>query len=109
MQFVKPMLFQEAVDKLGARSLIGSQISSSEWADVPLALRERAFFSSTIESFRFLQRARDSIGDFLSNARETLENGEVVLKTGGRAQFVKEMSAWAIGEGMGPLDPELAG
>jgi glycerol-3-phosphate dehydrogenase len=31
-----------AVEKLGARTPIGSILSSAEWADVPLALRERA-------------------------------------------------------------------
>ena len=44
MQFVKPMLFQEAVDKLGKKAPIASSLNSSEWADVPGAIRERAFW-----------------------------------------------------------------
>jgi hypothetical protein len=109
MQFVKPMPFVEAVDKLGLRSPIGSTLSSSEWRDVPVALRERAFFSSRVESVRFLQRGRDSLADFLQGARETLPTGEIALKTGSRQEFVKQLQQFALEEGMGPLDPKDAG
>ena len=100
MQFVKPIPFQEAIDKLGERSIIGSKLTSAEWSDVPLALRERAFFSSTIESVRFLQRGRDGIMDFLTGNKETLENGQPALKTGSRAQFVKDMQQFLTAEGV---------
>lgn len=103
------MLFQEAVDKLGDRTSIGSDLSSGEWADVPLALRERAFFSSRVESVRFLDRSKGLIGDFLEKTVETLPNGDTVLKTGGRARFVEDARRFALGEGMGPLDPKDAG
>jgi hypothetical protein len=91
MQFVLGMPFDEAVQKLGSKSLIGSKLRSDEWKDVPVQLRERAFFSSRVESTRFLQRARNGIADFLQSNRETLPNGESVLKTGSRAQFVDQM------------------
>lgn len=100
MQFVQPIPFTEAVDKLGRKELVGSKLDASEWADVPVALRERAFFSSTVESVRFLQRARDSIGDFLQENRETLPNGKVALKTGGRAAFVDQMKEFLASEGV---------
>ncbi len=109
MQFVQPLPYTEALQKLGARSPIGSLLNSEQWKTVPLALRERAFFSSTIENIRFLQRARDAIADFLSGARETLPTGEVALATGSRSEFVKQMSQFAIAEGMGPLDPSQKG
>lgn len=109
MQFITPLPFQEAIDKLGAKSLIGSTLTSEQWSRVPIALRERAFFSSQIESVRFLQRARDSIADFLSSAREevTLPDGTktTMLKTGSRQAFIKQQQDFAIAEGMGPLDP----
>ncbi|HOQ48168.1 MAG TPA: hypothetical protein PK157_22870, partial [Bryobacteraceae bacterium] len=99
----------EALDKLGRRSPIGSRLSSSEWADVPVALRERAFFSSRVESARFLQRASDAIADFLLGKRITLPNGQTVLATGGRAQFIEQMREFALREGMGALDPKHKG
>jgi len=109
MQFVQPMPFREAVEKLGERSPIGSAMVSSEWADVPVALRERAMFSSQVESIRFLQRSKDFMGDFLDGARETLPDGETMLKAGSRAQFVEELRAFALKEGMGPLEGEEGG
>lgn len=105
MQFVKPIPFAEAIEKLGSKSSIGSDLSSSQWHDVPVGLRERAFFSSRIESIRFLDRTKGWLGDFLEKNVETLPNGEVALKMGGRAQFVETAREFAISEGMGPLSP----
>jgi hypothetical protein len=109
MQFVQPMPFTEAVEKIGARAPIGSQMMSAEWQDVPVALRERAFFSSQVENARFLQRARDKITDFMTGARETLPDGQTMLKTGSRAAFVEQMRAFALSEGMGPIEEGMAG
>lgn len=105
MQFVKPITFAEAQDALGSRHPVTSTLNSAQWRDVPVALRQRAQFSSEVENVRFLQRAQDFFGDFLSGAREP--NG--ALKAGGRAQFVKELSKFAEAEGMGPLDPRDRG
>lgn len=104
MQFVKPTPYREAIDKLGSRSPIGSKLSSSGWADVPVALRERAQFSSRVESVRFLQRVQDGILDFISGNTETLPNGMTAFRTGGRAQFIEQMRQMAMREGLGPLD-----
>ena len=38
--------FAEALAKLSSRTPQAADLSSSQWADVPLALRERAFFSA---------------------------------------------------------------
>jgi hypothetical protein len=107
MQLVQPLPFDEAVDKLGRKSLIGSQLSSSEWRDVPVALRERAFFSSQVESARVLQRARDTIADFLQSNVEKLPSGETALATGGRASFVKNLQDFLRGEGIDRTDGGL--
>lgn len=100
MQLITGLPFDEAVAKLGSKSLIVSALKSSEWADVPVALRERAFFSSQVESARFLQRARDGIADFLQSNRETLPDGQTLLKTGSRAAFVDQMKAFLEKEGV---------
>jgi len=109
MQFVKPMPFEEAVSFLGNRSAIGSQMTSAEWQDVPVALKVRAEFSSEVESVRFLQRSRDWLGDFLSANRETLPDGQTALAVGSRAKFVELAREFAVAQGMGPLDPADAG
>ena len=91
MQFVKPMPFVEALDKLGAQSPITAALSSSEWADLPVELRENAFFSANVESMRFLQNAQDSLTDFLAGNIKTLDDGQTLLATGSRAAFVDQM------------------
>ncbi|MFO1461232.1 MAG: hypothetical protein U1G08_17750 [Verrucomicrobiota bacterium] len=113
MQLVKPAPFKEALQKLGQRTPIAADLGSAEWAQVPVALRERAMFSAHVESLKFLQRVRDSLGDFLGASRELLPtpDGGVTdaLKMGSRAQFIDRMRELAISEGMGPLEPEDAG
>lgn len=100
MQLVQPTPFPEAVNKIGGKSLIGSKLKSREWADVPVALRERAFFSSQVESLRFLQRARDTIADFQQMSREEVAPGVFALKTGSRSQFVDLMQSFLAREGI---------
>ena len=100
MEFTKPIPYTEALEKIGQRSIVGSQLSSAEWRDVPVGLRERAFFSSRVESVQFLQRAKDGITEFMSKSVETLDNGQTALATGGRADFVKQMTEFLKGEGI---------
>ncbi len=85
------MPFAEAIEKLGAKSPVGAALSSSEWSDLPVELRENAFFSANVESLRFLQSAQDSINDFLSGNVKTLDDGQTLLATGSRAAFVDQM------------------
>jgi hypothetical protein len=109
MQFVRPRPFEAAVDLVGARTPIGSAMTSAEWQDVPVALRLRAFFSSEVENVRFLQRGRDLIDDFLSGVLEEIEPGVTMLKLGSRAEFIDQMREFAIAEGMGPFDDATKG
>ena len=100
MEFIAPLPFEEALQKLGDQSIIGSTFDSSEWSDLPLELRENAFFSSRVESARFLQRAQDALKDFLSGARTTLPDGQTMLTTGSRAAFVSQMQDFLAKEGV---------
>jgi hypothetical protein len=105
------MLFQEAVAKIGGKSVVGSALTSMQWSGMPGGLRDRAFFSATIESLRFLQRAQGMITDYTSGKR--VESGKIdaegkpimMLAAGSRQQFVRDMNEFAVREGMGPLDP----
>jgi hypothetical protein len=113
VELVKPQLFTEAIHKLGQRTPIGSQLTSAQWQQVPVALRERAFFSSQVENVNFLRDMRGFLDDFLAGARETitLPSGKTVtkLKVGSRADFVKLAREAAIRYGVGPVDPEDKG
>lgn len=109
MQFVDPISWDDALHMIGDKSPIGAALSSSEWSDVPVALRQRAMFSANLENVRFLQRAQDGLGDFLAASKKTTDDGETMLKTGSRSAFIDQMREFALKEGMGPLDPEDAG
>ncbi len=109
MDFVYGQTFEEALRKLGERSPVGSILRSADWSRVPTAIRERSFFSATVEDVRFLQRAQKFLEDFIAQTRLTNENGESYLKAGGRAQFIEELQKFALREGMGSLDPEIKG
>ncbi len=100
MEFIAPIPFAEAVKKLGSQSVVGSTFSSSEWRDVPLELRDNAFFSSRIESAQFLQRAQDALGDFIAGNRQTLDDGQTMLATGSRAAFVSQMQDFLTRNGV---------
>lgn len=100
------MPYQEAIEKFGLRSVIRTFLTTWYWQNVvPVWLRERAFFSATIESARFLDRAQNFLIDFLKRTTARNAAGELYLKAGGRAQFIEELQKLAIREGMGPLDP----
>jgi len=104
MQFVKPIRYEDAIDKLGRKSIVGSMFSSSEWSDVPVQLRDEAFFISRMQSARVLQRGRDGIMDYLAENVETVPNGEKVLKTGSRQAFVDQMQRFMAAEGIERTD-----
>lgn len=106
----QPTEWSEGVKKLRQKTEVASVLDSEAWQSVPDGLRDRAYFSARITSARFLERAKAMTQNFLDSARETvvLEDGTETtkLKTGGRADFVKQMQDWAVEEGMGdPLPP----
>jgi hypothetical protein len=58
--------FKEALGKLAWRLPVGADLSSSEWADVPLALRERALFSARVTNAGYVQDIMDRVGKILN-------------------------------------------
>ncbi|MBA3960859.1 MAG: hypothetical protein H0X40_03025 [Chthoniobacterales bacterium] len=109
MELVAGITFDEALQKLGERSPVGSILNSAEWSRVPVALRERAFFSASVESTRWLQSRLDFLNDNLANTTALNDNGERYFVAGGRAQFIKDAQLDAVRSGLGPLDPNDAG
>lgn len=82
-------------------------MSSSEWADLPVDLRENAFFSAYVEDLRFLQAMQDSITDYLAGNVKTLADGQTLLATGSRAAFVDQMQRYLAAAGVKRTDGGL--
>jgi hypothetical protein len=80
--------FKEALAKLRQRTPIGADLSSSQWADVPLALRERAFFSARVTNTGYAQQLKDLAESILNPVQErradrvTPQNPEGFVTTG---------------------------
>lgn len=102
MPLTEPVPFREALSTVAKKMPKGAPWRSDRWAQEETAVRERAFFSATIESIRFLQRARDFILDFLSRTTKSTPGG-IALKADGRSRFVRDMAQFAIREGLGPV------
>jgi len=101
MQFPTPLPFSEAIEKLLTRGIVPSGMDSTQWLGIALALRERAFFSSRVESARVLQGMRDYCEEYLKATR--MKNGGLLAQ--GRSEFVADMRELAIREGLGKIDP----
>lgn len=99
MEFIAPLPYDEAVQKLGDQSVVGSTFTSSEWSDLPVELRDNAFFSSRVESARVLQRAKDLLADYLAGNTVMADNGQPMLSAGSRAAFVAQMQDFLAKEG----------
>jgi hypothetical protein len=89
---------QEAVAKLGERSVVARKLTSFEWSKVPLALRERAQFSARVGSARFLQAVQDKINLRLKLEKERLANGKEAFVD--RSSFIADMRALAQEENL---------
>lgn len=88
----------EAVKKLGARTPIASVLRSDEWAEMPVALRERAQFSAGVESARFLQTVQDKLLHVVQLQREKVARGEAFVN---RDSFIADARQIARSEGIG--------
>lgn len=95
--------FESAVEKLSAKTPIGSILKTVEWSLLPLELRESAFFSATIESGKFLEEAQSRILAAVAHARDG--SGGLV----DRSVFVAELRKLGTELGLRAKDPDLVG
>lgn len=94
-----------AIEFLRKRIPKGSPWNTAQWNLQAPHIRARSFFSATVENVRFLERAQGLIDDYLSQFREDVisPDGKTrtkALKTGSRADFVKQMRRFMVEEGM---------
>jgi len=104
MTFTKATPFQEAVDKLGSRSVLGSRLRTAEWQEVETGLTDRAFFSAGVEDVRFLENAKNFLDDVLTGARKNNAQGQSYISMD-RSKFVKQLQDYANQNNIGPLGP----
>ena len=106
---IKPLKFIEAIRRLGKKKPIAKKLSSKQWAAMPTAIKERAYFTSNVESMKFLNKSKKMLTDYLSGAREmvTTPDGRRVsaLKKTGRADFIYKMQKLAKETGLGNILP----
>ena len=97
----KPTVYQEALNRLSGKTPVAVALASAEWATMPEEIREAAFFVANVESASMLSQLQRGLESFLAQTRERTADGSTALKVGGRADFVKRMQDWMIGNGMG--------
>jgi len=91
----KLMVFDEALKQLKNKISVGSSNKTSDWRSVPLAIRQRAFFSAGLESERVAESMRSYLETYLA-AEGSMS----------RADFVAEMRRLVIKEGIGKMLPD---
>lgn len=73
----------QAISRLAGKTVVTSPWRTAEWAEIPLALRDRAFFSAGVESVAVLARARQLLDEWAA-----LNPGQAFRD---RSKFVAEM------------------
>ena len=107
IDFTTSQPLKGAVASLSARTPVGSAMRSAEWSAVPVAIRRRTFWISTVESERILAIAQAKIAQRLNLARsEMADGGEGVVMD--RSRFIAEMQDELESVGYKP-DPAFKG
>lgn len=79
----------DAIAKLDRRTPVAKALTSAEWAEVPLALRDRAFFSATVSNAQVLSEAKRRLSDSVALRTETLPNGKTAFVD--RSSFIGDL------------------
>jgi len=103
-----PMSFQDAIGFLLEKEQLPAEWDAATWQSQEPDFRRRAFFTSRVESARFVDRLQGLLFDYMAKVRDevTLPNGEktTVLRVGDRSDFVKQMREFMIEEGMADFE-----
>lgn len=96
---IRPMEFTEAVERTRGRLPTGSALDTAGWAEVPLAIRERAFFTARMEDARIAAGLQERVlqgatkGEFVAKARQFLASNGIPAAT--RQGDVRQMASTA--------------
>ena len=95
---LQPTPIAEAVAKMEARSPVASVLRSAEWAEIPVALRESAFFSAGVDWADFLVQGQTKILAALAQRKEQVARGNAFVD---RSSFIGDMRRLVISRGKG--------
>lgn len=96
---VKIAPLADAIKRMSAKTPIGAALKTKDWAPVPLALRERAFFSATVENVRALATMQDKLLKRAALVREQAAHGEAYV---GAGSFIADLKKVLKEEGIMP-------
>lgn len=86
MDVTTPMPFDAAVARFRSKNPVASPLRTREWQEMALAMKERAFFSSTVTSIQTLSQLSSKIDESLSLGSR--EAGRAFMD---RSRFIAEM------------------
>lgn len=97
--------FLDALRALLRRKAAPSTFKSADWQAVGPAIRQRSFFSATINSAKVLNRMRNMLLDWQAGTTETVTNPttgaeETVYKVNGLAEFRERAGTLLVSEGL---------
>jgi hypothetical protein len=90
IDFTTPVPLEDAVRSLGAKTPLGRALSSAEWELESVEIRDRAFFSATVEDERILAEMQRRILQRVRLQRSKLADGSEGV-TMDRSRFIAEM------------------
>lgn len=96
---IQPGAAAAAIRKDAAKVVVPSAMRTADWAEIPVELRERAFFSAGVESTRFLDEAKRLVTASVGMQKERLASGEEAYVT--RSSIVRDLRRLALAEGLG--------
>lgn len=99
----------EAIARMDRKTPIGALLSSAQWKDVPIALRERAMFSARVASVHLLTAMQEKLRRRIAMEREAVGADRTAFVD--RGSFIADMRAEAESEGIDTTnaDPKLRG
>ncbi len=93
---VQPIALEEAVRKLGSKTIVASTLRTAEWAGVPAQLSGSAFMSAGVDWARFLQYGQGKLLDAIALQKEQVAHGTAYVD---RSSFIGDMRKLVLGEG----------
>jgi hypothetical protein len=96
-----------AVSRMDGKAAVGSDRTSQQWRDeVPLAMRERAFFSARLQSAHMAQGLLDLVRKGADLGTVATDRGDLTMS---RSLFVREGRKMLDAAGYRPTDPAWEG
>lgn len=102
--------FFNALSELFSRTPTPSPMNYREWQAVAPVIRQRSFFSATIDKVRVLSLYQRLMGDWLEGTVEEVDGPygkQIAYKVGGAAQFREQASEFLVAQGL--VTPEELG